>query len=117
LLEAESQRSDRDEPRDTMAPGAWKCRITARNGPLAGKTFTFLGKRITIGRGKKSKIHLRDEEVSRSHACIWRHEGDVVIEDLKSGNGVFLNGVAVRRAPLKAGDVIRIGSTEFLVHL
>jgi pSer/pThr/pTyr-binding forkhead associated (FHA) protein len=117
LLEAESQRVDGDAPRDTKAPCAWKCRITARNGPLAGKTFMFLGKRIVIGRGKKSKIHLQDEDVSRSHACIWRHEGDVVIEDLKSGNGVFVNGVAVQRAPLKAGDVIRIGSTEFLVHL
>jgi pSer/pThr/pTyr-binding forkhead associated (FHA) protein len=41
----------------------------------------------------------------------------VVIEDLKSGNGVFVNGAAVRRTPLKPGDVIRIGSTEFLVHL
>ena len=117
LLEAESQRMDRDEPCDTKPYYAWKCRITARNGPLAGKTFMFLGRRITIGRDKKSKIRLHDIDVSRSHACIWRHEGDVVIEDLKSGNGVFVNGVAVRRAPLKAGDVIRIGSTEFLVHL
>jgi pSer/pThr/pTyr-binding forkhead associated (FHA) protein len=117
LLEAESQRLDRSEPLDMKAPCAWKCRITARNGPLAGKTFMFLGRRITIGRGKKSKIQLEDKEVSRSHACIWRQEGDVVIEDLESGNGVFVNGVAVRRAPLKAGDVIRIGSTEFLVHL
>jgi pSer/pThr/pTyr-binding forkhead associated (FHA) protein len=116
LLEAEAQRSEPDGPHDTKGPCAWECRITARNGPLAGKTFTFVGARITIGRDKKSKIHLPDKEVSRSHACIWRHEGDVVIEDLKSGNGVFVNGVAVRRAPLKAGDVIRIGSTEFLVH-
>ncbi len=77
----------------------------------------FLGRRITIGRDKKSKIHLDDQDVSRSHACIRQHEGDVVIEDLNSGNGVFVNGVAVRRTPLKAGDVIRIGSTEFLVHL
>ena len=77
----------------------------------------FLGKRITIGRDKKSKIHLADPEVSRAHACIWQHEGDVVIEDLKSGNGVFVNGASVLRAPLKPGDVIRIGSTEFLVHL
>jgi pSer/pThr/pTyr-binding forkhead associated (FHA) protein len=117
LLEAESQRIDRDEPRDATARLAWKCRITARNGPLAGKTFMFLGKRIIIGRDKKSKIHLDDEDVSRSHACIWRREGDVVITDLKSGNGVFVNGAAVRRAPLKPGDVVRIGSTEFLVHL
>ncbi len=117
LLEAESQRLDRDEAGDTKPGYAWKCRITVRNGPLAGKTFTFLGRRITIGRDKKSKIHLQDPDVSRSHACICQHEGDVLIVDLKSGNGVFLNGVSVLRAPLKAGDVIRIGSTEFLVHL
>jgi len=116
-LEAESQRMDRDEPRDTRTYDSWKCRITARNGPLAGKTFMFLGQRITIGREKKSKIHLHDKDVSRSHACIWRQEGDIVIEDLNSGNGVFVNGLAVRRVPLKPGDVIRIGSTEFLVHL
>jgi pSer/pThr/pTyr-binding forkhead associated (FHA) protein len=117
LLEAESQRMDGDEPRDAATERAWKCRITVRNGPLAGKTFMFLGRRITIGRDRKSKIHLDDKDVSRTHACIWQHEGDVVIEDLNSGNGVFVNGAAVRRAPLKAGDIIRIGSIEFLVHL
>jgi pSer/pThr/pTyr-binding forkhead associated (FHA) protein len=117
LLEAESQRMDRDEPRDATSLHTWKCRITARNGPLAGKTFMFLGRRITIGRDKKSKIHLDDPDVSRAHACIWQHEGDVVIEDLKSGNGVLVNGVAIRRVPLKPGDVIRIGSAELLVHL
>ena len=117
VLEAESQRVEGDEPRETKSDRGWKCRITARTGPLAGKTFMFLGRRITIGRDKKSKIHLSDSDVSRSHACIWRREGEVVIEDLKSGNGVFVNGVAVLRAPLKVGDVIRIGATEFLVHL
>ncbi len=117
LLEAESRRLDRDDARDTKPRYAWKCRVTARNGPLAGKTFTFLGRRITIGRGTKSKIRLQDQDVSRSHACLCQHEGDVVIVDLKSGNGVFVNGVPVQRAPLKPGDVIRIGSTEFLVHL
>lgn len=117
VLEAESQRMDNEALRDTKGHHAWKCRITVRNGPLAGKTFMFLGRRITIGRDEKSRIHLHDKDVSRTHACIWQHEGDVVIEDMKSGNGVFVNGVAVRLAPLKVGDVIRIGSTEFFVHL
>ncbi len=117
LLEAESARVEAGEPRNAKPDRAWKCRITVRNGPLAGKTFMFLGRRIVIGRNKKSKIHLSDKDVSRTHACIWRREGEVVIEDLKSGNGVFVNGVAVLRAPLKVGDVIRIGSTEFFVHL
>ena len=117
VLEAESQRVDNEAPRDAKGDHVWKCRITVRNGSLAGKSFMFLGRRITIGRDKKSRVHLNDKNVSRTHACIWRHEGDVVIEDMKSGNGVFVNGVAVRLAPLKVGDVIRIGSTEFLVHL
>jgi len=43
-------------------------------------------------------------------------DGAPCVEDLASANGTFVNGERIRaRRSLKAGDVIRVGSTEMLV--
>jgi pSer/pThr/pTyr-binding forkhead associated (FHA) protein len=36
-----------------------------------------------------------------------------VVEDLASTNGVYINGTRVRRQPLREGDLLTIGNTEF----
>jgi predicted component of type VI protein secretion system len=54
--------------------------------------------------------------VSRAHCRIaWAPEG-LVVEDLDSRNGVFLNGARVRRATLHAGDALRLGPVSFRVE-
>ena len=61
------------------------------------------------------EISLGDQLVSRYHCWIKaQNDGAVVIEDLKSGNGTFVNGerVSTQRL-LKIGDHIRVGATEF----
>ena len=60
-----------------------------------------------------------DEEASRRHArlrVLW--SGDLVLEDLGSRNGTFVNGVAISsRWLLTQGDVVKIGNTVFRVEV
>jgi hypothetical protein len=73
---------------------------------------------IVIGRVSDVDLLLLDEKVSRKHAKISTHAGQVIIEDLASRNGTFVNGARIRNAELKEGDQIAIGaSTIALVSL
>src|SRR6478735_3776607 len=66
-----------------------------------------------IGRSMTADIELEDMTVSRRHALIVRGEGETVLLDDGSRNGVRLNGERIQRAePLSDGDVIAVGRTE-----
>jgi pSer/pThr/pTyr-binding forkhead associated (FHA) protein len=65
---------------------------------------------ITIGRKEGNTIRLTERNVSRFHAKLSKEDGHVLVEDLKSFNGVKLNGDRIAgRVQVTAGDVIEIG--------
>jgi pSer/pThr/pTyr-binding forkhead associated (FHA) protein len=68
---------------------------------------------VTLGRGDV-EIHLEDPFASSRHARIWRQGHVLVIEDLGSTNGTYLNDEPLSGPqPLHPGDRIRIGDSEF----
>jgi hypothetical protein len=68
-----------------------------------------------IGRSASCQVTLDDPLVSREHARIRIQGGVVIIEDLKSRNGVQVGGKPILRiAALNNGDRIRIGTQEFV---
>lgn len=67
---------------------------------------------IVIGRVSDVDLLLLDEKVSRKHAKVSTHGGKVMIEDLASKNGTFVNGQRIRTAELKEGDEILIGISK-----
>ncbi|MFH1017256.1 MAG: FHA domain-containing protein [Pseudomonadota bacterium] len=72
---------------------------------------------IFIGRVPAiNDICIGDPSVSRQHAHVKRREEGFTIYDLKSLNGVFLNGEKVSRAVLKDGDLLRLGDVEVQVR-
>lgn len=72
-----------------------------------------LGAGATLGRGDV-EIQLQDPFASSRHARITRQGRTLVIEDLGSTNGTYLNGEPLTGpAPLNDGDRIRIGDSEF----
>ncbi|MBV9715633.1 MAG: DHA2 family efflux MFS transporter permease subunit [Solirubrobacterales bacterium] len=82
------------------------------NGPEAGKVFVIRDS-VVLGRDDSADIVLGDAtgQLSRRHARIATADGAVIVEDLESTNGTFLNGERVHgRHLLTAGDLIRIGS-------
>ncbi len=64
----------------------------------------------TIGRTQENDIAIKNFLVSRHHAKIYTKDGKVVIKDLGSANGTFVNGIRVEEAELRTGDVILIGN-------
>jgi len=70
---------------------------------------------ITIGRAPDNDIPIDNLAVSNYHARVYVEAGSLVVEDLNSLNGSFLNDIRVERAMLKDGDTILIGKHEILV--
>lgn len=78
----------------------------------AGGTYS-LNKAVTrIGRGMDADVRIEDPGVSRHHAEIRVAGADVVIRDLGSTNGTYVNGTLVAEQPLRDGNVVTIGSTN-----
>lgn len=73
----------------------------------------LLGRRTTLGRGAENDIQIDQQFVSRHHALITAGPTQTVIEDLRSTNGLSVNGQRVRRSVLTDGDVVLIGKTQF----
>ena len=73
------------------------------------KEFTFEKPEIILGRSNDNDITLPSEKISRKHAKIFQQNGDIIIEDLKSANGTYINDnrITIPYA-LKLSDIIRI---------
>jgi hypothetical protein len=95
------------------AHGTPKLRVQSAAGLRAGSAYD-LSDGALLGRGDAADIQLEDSFASTSHARL-SPQGDVmVLEDLGSTNGTYLNDEPLRGPqPLHAGDRIRIGDSEF----
>jgi uncharacterized RDD family membrane protein YckC len=80
-------------------------------------TFPLEMEKVVIGRSRSCDIRLREDSVSRLHAAlVWRDDG-LVVEDLGSSNGTFVNGERVLSPrTVVAGDSIRLGSLRGTVE-
>ncbi len=82
-----------------------------------GHRFDVRTQPLVIGRSAVCELVLDDALVSRRHAQVLLLEDVVVVEDLESVNGVYVNGERVeRRRELALGDRIVIGKQEMIVH-
>ena len=70
---------------------------------------------VTIGRSPDNDIQIDNLAVSTQHAKVYAEEGHLVIEDLNSLNGTFLNNQRIQRAALKHGDAVLIGKHNLIV--
>ncbi len=72
---------------------------------------------ITIGRSPECTLPILDERASRQHCVIEPDSsGGWQVRDLQSRNGTRVNDSKVDRRSLRPGDVVRVGSHEFLVE-
>jgi predicted component of type VI protein secretion system len=69
-----------------------------------------LTENISIGRSPSNDIVLKEAKVSRQHAAINLIKGKYILVDLKSSNGVFVNGQKIEEHVLQDEDEINIGS-------
>jgi hypothetical protein len=82
------------------------------SGKYQGGEFPMVpDKEIVVGRSSDLDMVLVEEMVSRKHARIAYEDDAVVIEDLGSTNGTFVNGEKIKRVHLKEGDRVLIGTS------
>jgi hypothetical protein len=82
------------------------------SGKYQGGEFPVaIDKQILIGRSSDLDMVLVEDMVSRKHARIAMQTDQIWIEDLGSTNGTFVNGEKIKRARLKEGDRVLIGTS------
>jgi FHA domain len=93
--------------------GTPKLRVHTAAGLRAGSAYD-LSDGALLGRGDMADIRLEDTFASSRHARLVPQGEVMVLEDLGSTNGTYLNGEPLRGPqPLHVGDSIRIGDSEF----
>ena len=88
------------------------------SGPYAGKRIEAeAGQVVRIGRTIKADIALEDTFLSGVHFAIECDAKACRLRDLNSRNGTQLNGELITEAPLKDGDQVHAGRTDFVVRI
>jgi transcriptional regulator with GAF, ATPase, and Fis domain len=111
-----------DEPRVT-APDprpklvVRKLRLVVVAGPDKGAQLVSAGQRVLIGTQPPADLVLADPKVSRLHCEIAIGDGRVVIRDEGSLNGTTVEGVVVREAELRDGQMIGVGDSRIRFEL
>lgn len=93
---------------DTLPTGQMACHVEVAPGPLVpwarlvSRTETHpIGRnRVIIGRAGDADIVIEADDVSRSHANLWRQSGAVFVRDLGSSNGTAIDGERVGPEPV-----------------
>lgn len=91
-------------------------RLVIQSGKHKGKHVVIPGKEIIVGRDEGCFIRLFSTDISRQHCAMRSTPQGIVVRDLGSSNGTFVNDVAiVGETVLRPGDSLRIGPAEFEV--
>jgi len=79
---------------------------------MTGRSHELTVDKTTIGRVDDNTFPIVEPSVSSHHCEILLRGTDVVVRDLNSTNGTFINGEKISEAPLKPGQVLRLGQIE-----
>jgi len=83
-------------------------------GPARGRSLSVEGN-VSIGRDELNALPILDPALSRHHCVIERDASGLVLKDLASKNGVFVNELPITERVLADGDQIRIGDSALVV--
>lgn len=104
---------DRGELNATMVrPVVPKFALRAVSGALFGRSFP-LQSILSIGRAEDAGLRIPLDSISRQHARLTPAGNEVLVEDLGSANGTWINGRRITRASAKHGDEISFDKERF----
>jgi pSer/pThr/pTyr-binding forkhead associated (FHA) protein len=79
---------------------------------MTGRTQELMADRTTIGRAEDNTFQIAEPSVSSHHCEVLLRGGGVVVRDLNSTNGTFINGEKITESVLKTGQILRLGQIE-----
>jgi len=87
-------------------------KLVVLSAGLNGRTHELNVDKTTIGRVDDNTFQIADPSVSSHHCEVLLRGSDVVIKDLNSTNGSFINGEKITETVLKPGQTLRLGQIE-----
>lgn len=87
-------------------------RLVVLSEGLTGRSHELKAEKTTIGRIEDNTFQIPDPSVSSHHCEIILRGSDIVVHDLNSTNGTFINGQQVTEATLKPSQILRLGQVE-----
>lgn len=79
---------------------------------FAGKVHELKSERTTVGRLEDNAFQIPEPSVSSHHCELILQGNSVLVKDLNSTNGTFINGQQIKEGVLKPGQVLRLGVVE-----
>jgi pSer/pThr/pTyr-binding forkhead associated (FHA) protein len=87
-------------------------KLVVLSAGMNGRTHELNVDKTTIGRVDDNTFQIADPSVSSHHCEVLLRGTDVVVKDLNSTNGSFINGEKVSESVLKPGQTLRLGQIE-----
>lgn len=113
--------SKSDKPANREAWGLYmQVKLKVLSGTHEGKEISINQEKFLIGRSDSCQLRPKSESISRKHCALVQKDGRLLVVDLKSRNGTFVNEkqLAPEKAKiLKDGDMLKVGALEFQVSI
>jgi len=87
-------------------------KLVILNQGMTGRSHELTVDRTTIGRVDDNTFHIQDASVSSHHCEVHLRGAEILIRDLNSTNGTFINNDKISEAILKPGQTLRLGQVE-----
>src|SRR5712691_416231 len=87
-------------------------KLVVLSAGMTGRTHELKVDKTTIGRVEDNTFQIAEPSVSSHHCELLLRGNDVLVKDLNSTNGTFINGEKVSESVLKTGQVLRLGQIE-----
>jgi pSer/pThr/pTyr-binding forkhead associated (FHA) protein len=92
-------------------------RIVLLSEGLTGRIFELKAEKTTVGRLPDNAFAIPEASVSSHHAEFQLKGNELLVKDLDSTNGTFINGERITETTLKAGQVFRLGTVDMRFEL
>lgn len=92
-------------------------RLVLLSEGLTGRAHELKVEKTTVGRLEDNAFQIPEGSVSSHHCEIIQKGMEILIRDLNSTNGTFINGQQVTEAQLRPGQILRLGNVEMRLEV
>lgn len=103
-------------PGEPVLPDGMRVTLAVLEGKDSGRMFRIDHPSVVIGRGE-GDIQIDDPEVSRRHLRLTTHGARILLQDLGSTNGTFVDERKISEAEIENRTEFRVGGTRFMLIL
>ena len=92
-------------------------RLVVLSEGFTGLSYELKVEKTTVGRLDDNAFQIPEQSVSSHHCEVVQRGNDIVVRDLNSTNGTFINGEQITEAALRPGQILRLGQVELRLEI